>query len=602
MRVLATGADGLLGSHIVRALLAAGWDVRVFIQPGSAAPTLAGLDIERVEGDLLEGGDTLRAAARGCDRVIHAAAVTDVGAPRELMFRVNVDGTRNVIDACLVEGVGRLVFVGSASTLAPGSIDAPGDETGGFPAVYRGLAYAESKHAASELVREAVATRGLDAVILCPTFMLGDHDWRPSSGELIRQYLNRGVPVAPAGGRNFACASDVAAGIVTACERGVRGETYLLAGENLDYSTFFDMVARAAGGRSPRWVVPDRVLLGFGAAGSFLGKLVPGHAPRLDLPLARAAQVEAYYTSATAERELGYLRTPIEAALEAEIGALRRYGHLVEADAHELDGQVALVTGASRGVGFATALELSRRGAKVVMSARGEARLTASAARLRRLGGDVVAVTGDVARWEDAQRMVAAAVDGFGRLDIVVNNAGVSMRGDFADLSPEVCRDTIGTNLLGSVYVTRAATEHLARARGHVVFISSIAGLLGLPSASTYCASKGALTGLAESLRLELGPQGVHVGVVHLGYTEHDPEKRILAADGALVLPDRPAHVTQADAARAIMTLLQHRRRRAVMTPIGKLAWLAHQLSPSAVEWAITRARSGRWGTYQRFS
>ena len=110
------------------------------------------------------------------------------------------------------------------------------------------------------------------------------------------------------------------------------------------------------------------------------------------------------------------------------------------------------------------------------------------------------------------------------------------------------------------------------------------------------------MTGLAEALRLELGPKGVHVGVVHLGFTEHDPDKRILAADGALVRPDRPAHTTQADAARAIMDLLRRRQRRKVMSPVGKLAWIAHRLSPAAVEWAIDKAASGRWGAYERFS
>lgn len=601
MRTLVTGADGLLGSHIVRALLDAGQEVRALVQPGTTAPTLEGLNIERVDGDLLDP-NSLATAVQGCERVVHAAAITDMGASREKTFEVNVEGTRHLVDASLAADVKRLIFVSSASAHAPGTLEAPGDEASPFPDAHRGLAYAESKHAAAELVRSAVRDRGLDAVIVAPTFMLGDHDWRPSSGEMLRQYLERGIPAVPPGGRNFANAADVAAGVVAAAERGERGETYLLGGENLPYAAFFDAVARAACAPAPRWVLPKSVMLGFGAVGSLVGALNPAHPPQLDLRLARVATLDAYYSSAKAEREVGYVRTPIALGVASELGALRRFGHLRDPHAEDLKGQVALVTGASRGVGLATARELSRRGAKVVMTARGADRLNASADLLSRLGGDVRAVVGDVALWEDAERMVQTAIDAFGRLDIVVNNAGVSMRGEFGDLSPEVCKDTIGTNLLGSVYVTRAATAHLAESRGHVVFISSIAGLLGLPSASTYCASKTALTGLAESLRLELGPRGVHVGVVHLGFTEHDPEKRILAADGELVLPDRPAHVTQADAARAIVRLVMRRSRRTVMTPVGKLAWFAHQLSPVAVEWAITQARSGRWGTYERFS
>ena len=264
--------------------------------------------------------------------------------------------------------------------------------------------------------------------------------------------------------------------------------------------------------------------------------------------------------------------------------------------------KVVMVSGGSRGVGLALARVLVERGARVAISARGERRLRESEQALRDLGGDVLAVVGDVCVWEDDQRMVDRTIDCFGRLDALVNNAGISMRGDFADLSPEVCEQTIATNLTGSVLLSRAAMEHLIAAKGHVVFVSSIAGIFGVPGASTYCASKGALTGLCESMRLELIPCGVHVGVAHLGFTEHDPEKRILAADGSLVLPDRPAHHSQAAAAEQILEMIERRRRRLVMTPIGNLGAWIYRLSPAIVERAILMARSSRWSVFQRFS
>jgi len=264
--------------------------------------------------------------------------------------------------------------------------------------------------------------------------------------------------------------------------------------------------------------------------------------------------------------------------------------------------KVAVVTGGSRGVGFATARELAARGAKVVISARGEERLKDSERKLKEQGAEVIALAGDVGRWEHARDLVRAAIDGFGRLDIAVNNAGVSMRGDFKDLSPDVLQQVIQTNLLGSVYVTRAAIEHLIQNKGSVVFISSIAGLFGLPGASVYCAGKQALRGLAESLRIELADSGVHVGVVYLGFTEHDPQKRILAADGQLVPPDRPAHHTQAYAAELIAEMLQKRKRQLIMTPAGTAGWLAHRLSSALLEKAIIAAKRGQWGIYKRFS
>ena len=264
--------------------------------------------------------------------------------------------------------------------------------------------------------------------------------------------------------------------------------------------------------------------------------------------------------------------------------------------------KVALVSGASRGVGFATASELARKGAKVVISARGKDRLEDSREKLAAMGAEVVSVTGDVGVWEDAERMVAAAVDNFGRLDVLINNAGVSMRGDFDELSPEVCTRVLLTNLAGSVYLSRAAVDELIKARGHLVFISSIAGLFGVPGASVYCASKGALTALCESLRLELGPRGVHAGIVYLGFTEHDPEKRILAADGSLVPPDRPAHHPQSLAASLIIKMIEERKRRLIMTPIGRFGWMVYRVSPALVEKAILFAQSRELAIYKRFS
>jgi len=269
---------------------------------------------------------------------------------------------------------------------------------------------------------------------------------------------------------------------------------------------------------------------------------------------------------------------------------------------NKLSGKTALISGGSRGVGFATAAELVRRGVKVVITARTSRRLEDSRRKLCAMGGEAVAVVGDVGNKTDAERMVGAALDHFGRLDILVNNAGVSMRGRFTELTDEVCEQVVRTNLMGCIHLSRAAVGHLLQSRGSLVFISSIAGLIGLPGASIYCATKGALTGLCDSLRLELGPLGVHVGVVFLGYTEHDPEKRILDAAGGLVLPDRPAHHTQKNAADLIIRMIVKRQRKLIMTPIGNAGALAQRLSPGLVERAIMMAQAGEWRIFKRFS
>jgi len=267
-----------------------------------------------------------------------------------------------------------------------------------------------------------------------------------------------------------------------------------------------------------------------------------------------------------------------------------------------LKDKVALVTGGSRGVGFATALELARRGAKVVITARGQKRLLDSKEKLASIGADAEAVTGDVGKWDDAKRMIDAAIGKFGRLDILINNAGVSMRGNFDELTPEVCAQVVQTNLMGCIYPTKAAINHIIASKGSIIFISSIAGLFGVPGTSIYCATKKALTGLAESMRLELIPKGVHIGVVYLGFTEHDPEKRLIAADGSLLPPDRPAHHTQAQAAKLIIKMVEKRKKQLIMTPAGSIGWLMYRLSPTIVEKAILMAMSGEWGIYKRFS
>ena len=601
MKALVTGGDGLLGSHLVRELLGKGFGVRVLIQPGSRSPTLNGLAVERVTGDLLDGGPGLDRAVRGCEFVFHCAALTNMWANRELTWKVNLEGTRVMVDACLRNDVRRLVYTGSASSFGFGTMQHPGTEGSPFPDVYRGVPYMESKHEAMRLVLSEVERRGLDAVVVAPTFMLGRYDAGPSSGEAILRFIRRKSPFVPPGGRNFACASDVAAAMVRALDRGAGGQVYILGGANLTYMDFFTRVALMAGVPPPRWVLPGAALAGAGLAGSALSS-VTGRAMPLNRTMARLVTCDAYYSSDRADDTLGLERTPVETSIRECLQGLVRYGHLPAGTGSFFMDKVALVTGGSRGVGYATAEGLVRRGAAVVISARTGRRLADSAQKLEGIGGRVRTVEGDVGKWEDARRMVRAAADDFGRLDILVNNAGISMRGRFEDLAPEVCARTIETNLMGSVYPTRAAIRHIIETGGHVIFVSSIAGIIGLPGATTYCASKGSLARLCESLRLELIPKSVHCGIIYLGFTEHDPEKRILAADGSLMPPDRPTHHTQAFAASMVLKMIEKRKRRLIMTPIGNLGWLVHRLSPDFVEWVILKAQQSQWGIFKRFS
>jgi len=326
-KALVTGADGLLGSHLVRELIERGVGVRALIQPGSRSPTLDGLPIDRIEGDLLSGDEGLKNAVRGCRFAFHCAALTDMWAGPEITWKVNLEGTRSVLDACVTESVERLVWVGSASCFQFGTIDRPGDESGPFPAAYRGVPYMESKQRAMELVREYIADKSLDAVIAVPTFLIGGHDFRPSSGELIRQFIKRGLKFASPGGRNFVYAADVARAMVSALEKGEKGKAYILAGENLTYLDFFARVARFAGVEPPRRVLPRTLVLAAGAAGSLFGTIT-GRPAALNLRMARFSCMGTYYSPARAKRELGMTHTPIDSCIEESIRSLRGYGYI----------------------------------------------------------------------------------------------------------------------------------------------------------------------------------------------------------------------------------------------------------------------------------
>ncbi len=329
MKALVTGADGLLGANLVRELLGQGDTVRAFIQPGSRSSALDGLSLERVEGDLTEGSAALAEAMQGCDAAFHCAAITDQWAPSDLHWKVNFEGTRAILDACLAAKIKRLVFVGSASSFKPGTIETPADETAPFPEAYKGMAYMESKHKAMNLVKEYVRDRGLDAVIVAPTFMIGPYDARPSSGELIRQFIKRNIRFASPGGRNFAHARDAARAASAALEKGRAGECYILGGRNLSYLEFFTMVAREVGRQPPKLVLPRGAILFGGALGSLFEKMT-GRKALVNMGMARLSLMYTYYSPQKAIQELGMPRTPIGDAIRECIESLKKYGHLGE--------------------------------------------------------------------------------------------------------------------------------------------------------------------------------------------------------------------------------------------------------------------------------
>ena len=183
--------------------------------------------------------------------------------------------------------------------------------------------------------------------------------------------------------------------------------------------------------------------------------------------------------------------------------------------AQSLAGKVAVVTGASAGIGRATALALAREGARVLVTARRRDRLEALAGEIRAAGGEAVAVPGDIARREDVRIVIGSAIEGLGRLDILVNNAGLGHYAPVGETPPETFQYLWDVNVMGMVYGIQEALPFMRQqGRGHIINVSSVAGKRGGAGNSAYNATKFAQIGISEALRLELRGSGIHVTIV----------------------------------------------------------------------------------------
>ncbi|UOQ71609.1 SDR family oxidoreductase [Hymenobacter cellulosilyticus] len=252
-----------------------------------------------------------------------------------------------------------------------------------------------------------------------------------------------------------------------------------------------------------------------------------------------------------------------------------------------MKGKVVLITGATSGIGRACALVFGQAGAQVVITGRDEARLTATRTELQQQGIACHAVRADVGVEADSARAVAETITAFGRLDVLINNAGISMRAMFQDADLSVIQQLMQTNFFGTVYTTKFALPHILAAKGSIVGISSIAGYRGLPGRTGYSASKFAMQGFLEALRTELLPQGVHVLVACPGFTASNIRQTALAADGSAQGEsprDEGKMMTSEEVAHHLLRAVQQRRRDLVLTAQGKLTVFLNKWLPGLAD------------------
>ncbi|MBP6772271.1 MAG: SDR family oxidoreductase [Gemmatimonadaceae bacterium] len=259
-------------------------------------------------------------------------------------------------------------------------------------------------------------------------------------------------------------------------------------------------------------------------------------------------------------------------------------------------GQVVLVTGASSGIGAELARQCAAAGAHVALAARDGARLAQVAADCRTRGGDALVLTGDVSIEADCKRLIDETVAHYGRLDTLINNAGLGASGRFDDITDLSIFETLmRVNFLGSVWCTAYALPHLKESRGRIVAISSLTGLTGVPKRTAYAATKHAMAGFFDSLRIELDGTGVSVTVVYPGFVFSEINQRALQPNGQpfgerAYLRKKGETMETDECCRQILVATAARQRDLVMTFRGKIGRLLKLISPSIVDGIARRA------------
>ena len=256
--------------------------------------------------------------------------------------------------------------------------------------------------------------------------------------------------------------------------------------------------------------------------------------------------------------------------------------------------KVVAITGASKGIGAELARQLAARGSRLVLAARSEKELEEVAAECRKAGASVVTVKADVTNERDCQAIVSGATVAFGRLDVLVNNAGATMWARFEDIDDmSILKRIMDVNYMGAVYCTKHALPHLRDTKGLVVGISSLAGRTGVPTRTGYSAAKHAMVGFFDSLRIELDGSGVGVTMIYPGFVATGIRENATGPDGKpiLVSPVKEGEVMGVeDCARRIVGAIERREREVVMTARGKIGLFLKLFAPSLIDRMAKRA------------
>ncbi len=312
-----TGGTGFVGASLARLLIAKGLKVKALARKGSDRRNLAGLDVEIVEGDLMDAGALAR-GVDGCRYVFHVAADYRIWVPNPTdMYRANVDGAENVLRAAAKAGAERIVHCSSVAALKPPHDHAPADETSEYSSLDEVVGdYKKSKYQGDLFARRLAKDEGLPIIVANPAAPIGPRDIKPTpTGRIVVDFMKGRIPSYIDTGMNIVHVDDVAVGHWLAATKGRVGERYILGGENLTLKQVLDSLASVAGLSSPKFKTPYAVAYAFGAVESVLARL-RGVEPMAPLDAIKMARHYMWFSSEKAKRELGYAPRPAAAALK----------------------------------------------------------------------------------------------------------------------------------------------------------------------------------------------------------------------------------------------------------------------------------------------
>lgn len=325
-KLLITGATGFIGSAVARNFAAKGYQLRAMVRRPDHLPNIADLDIEIVEGDLLKP-ETFESCLAGCDGLLHIAAYYTMWTLEpELLFRINVDGTRALLEKALEMGIPRALYTSSVSAIGK-TADGPGTEETEWNLAWVNDPYVTSKHLAmQEALR--IARKGLNLVIVCPSAPLGPGDIGPTpTGKMICDYLNHKIPGYFDGGLNIIDVDDLAEGHYLAYTKGRAGEKYILSGKDMYLKEIYDLLSEISGLPPLKMKIPAGLTNVMGWMMQTWANLVTKKHPIITLPGVRMISLPPFYSNKKAVTELGLSNRPIEETFRRSIEYFYKMGY-----------------------------------------------------------------------------------------------------------------------------------------------------------------------------------------------------------------------------------------------------------------------------------